>query len=149
MRRAGTRDDIVLGLLDPTGLVAFLMAGVPSVSNAFRTASHSRASESEADATGLSIVARACYSLPAARSCMIRLHEVTAQGKPARAGWLDTHPSCPTRVSALELHEKGAQRLAPAKWLLRNGAAGGGRLYLPENGTVDGGRFNKYPKMVQ
>ena len=90
---------VVLGMIDPTGIAAFALSGLSSLWLSSQKAVHSREHESEADHTGLSICSRACFSVDASTSLMRKLHGDRMQ---EHAGWLDTHPTGPERIAALE-----------------------------------------------
>ena len=49
---------LVLGVLDPTGIMAFALSGIPSLMLTAYEKKHSREDEACADATGLAICAR-------------------------------------------------------------------------------------------
>jgi len=108
---------MVLGLLDPSGVVAFALSGLPSLWMTTTQYEHSREHEREADATGLSIMARACFRLDASHVFMRKLHAGGAEGEKAHAAWFDTHPSGPERVAALEAQAKS---IAPGDDLLKH-----------------------------
>lgn len=90
---------LVLGVLDPTGIMAFALSGIPSLMLTAYEKKHSREDEACADATGLAICARGCFALEGSVSFMAKLHGGFHGGQ--HASWLDTHPSGDDRIDAL------------------------------------------------
>lgn len=91
---------VVLSLIDPTGLLAFLLTYAFGVwIDAAWVKAHSRHAESEADDSGVKIMHAACYDARAAGSMMAKLGAACVH---TRASWLDTHPPPPEREGKLD-----------------------------------------------
>mmetsp|Transcript_12540 Transcript_12540/g.33044 ORF Transcript_12540/g.33044 Transcript_12540/m.33044 type:complete len:128 (-) Transcript_12540:6-389(-) len=114
---------ILLAFLDPTGLLTLLGAmGFQNSAELF-LAKHSRENEVEADATGLTIAALACYDVRRGTHFMRKLSEATGS-RPT--SWWATHPATEDRYadlrsSSLGVHENvyGSHCTAVGKALQR------------------------------
>ena len=114
---------ILLAFLDPTGLLTLLGAmGFQNTAELF-LAAHSRENELEADATGLTIAALACYDVRRSTHFMRKLSEATGS-RPT--SWWATHPATEDRYadlrsSSLGVHENvyGSHCTAVGKALQR------------------------------
>ena len=114
---------ILLAFLDPTGLLTLLGAmGFQNTAELF-LAAHSRENETEADATGLTIAALACYDVRRGTHFMRKLSEATGS-RPT--SWWATHPATEDRYadlrrSSLGVHENvyGSHCTAAGKALQR------------------------------
>ena len=114
---------ILLAFLDPTGLLTLLGAmGFQNTAELF-LAKNSRENEVEADATGLTIAALACYDVRRGTHFMRKLSEATGS-RPT--SWWATHPATEDRYadlrrSSLGVHESvyGSHCTAVGKALQR------------------------------
>ena len=114
---------ILLAFLDPTGLLTLLGAmGFQNSAELF-LAKNSRENEVEADATGLTIAALACYDVRRGAHFMRKLSEATGS-RPT--SWWATHPATEDRYadlrrSSLGVHENvyGSHCTAVGKALQR------------------------------
>ena len=114
---------ILLAFLDPTGLLTLLGAmGFQNTAELF-LAKNSRENEVEADATGLTIAALACYDVRRGTHFMRKLSEATGS-RPT--SWWATHPATEDRYadlrrSSLGVHENvyGSHCTAVGKALQR------------------------------
>jgi Zn-dependent protease with chaperone function len=114
---------ILLAFLDPTGLLTLLGAmGFQNTAELF-LAKNSRENETEADATGLTIAALACYDVRRGTHFMRKLSEATGS-RPT--SWWATHPATEDRYadlrsSSLGVHENvyGSHCTAVGKALQR------------------------------
>ncbi len=105
---------VVLGMIDPSGLLALGLTGLASFALTLDERAHSREHEAEADESGLAICARACFSKDAAMTAMAKLQKAAGNEAKRHAGWLDTHPAEQDRIAALQLAAAEATKKANA-----------------------------------
>lgn len=105
----------LLAAVDPTGLLSFLaeLGAVSSLANYGVSLPSSREHESEADALGLALVARACRDPREGIKAHEQLakYELAAGGHPEYAGFGATHPATRGRIEALRLQLPDAMRI--------------------------------------
>ena len=98
---------ILLAFLDPTGLLTLLGAmGFQNTAELF-LAKNSRENETEADATGLTIAALACYDVRRGTHFMRKLSEATGS-RPT--SWWATHPATEDRYADLRRSSLGVHQ---------------------------------------
>ena len=92
---------VILSVIDPTGVAAFVVSALASVLLTYESKAHSRAAESEADETGLELCTAACFEASGSSTALLKLQRAAGNQSKQHASWLDTHPAEADRVRAL------------------------------------------------